>query len=121
MSLHGMEAFKRALERTPGMVKNRLAGAVASSTFAVAQGMRAYVPRRTGLLASNITSRVSGLNGSITIGVDAYYWQFVEYGTKTAAAVPFIRNAFEQEGPVFARRIELIAQSLERDLSAMAA
>lgn len=121
MSLHGMEAFQRALERTPGLVRDRLAAAVSSSTFAVAQGMRAYVPRRTGILAGNIASSVRGLNGSVTIGVDAFYWQFVEYGTKHSAAVPFIRNAVEQETPVFARRIELIAASLDRDITAIAA
>lgn len=121
MSLQGMEGLRRALELTPDLVRDRLADAISASTFAVAQGMRALVPKDSGLLLNNITSRASELTGRVEIQVDAFYWQFLEYGTVKMPARPFIRPAAEQEAPVFERRLELLANRITHDFQRMAA
>jgi HK97 gp10 family phage protein len=55
-------------------------------------------------------------------GLDAYYWRFVEFGTKKMAARPFLRPAFESKKyeaaeaikQYLARRIPLEAEKLGR-------
>ncbi len=115
MTLHGMDALQRAITSMPDVVKDGLSGVVAATTFAIAQGVRARVPRgQTGVLASNIASSSRGMNGHVDIGVDAFYWHFLEYGTVKMAAKPFIRPAAEAEADVFERRLVDVAQSIER-------
>jgi HK97 gp10 family phage protein len=55
-------------------------------------------------------------------GLDAYYWRFVEFGTKKMAARPFLRPAFESKKyeaaeaikQYLARRIPVEAEKLRR-------
>jgi HK97 gp10 family phage protein len=109
-----MEALQRAITATPDVVRDALAGVVALTTFAIAQGMRALVPRDKGLLLGNIGSSANGLTGRVEIGIDAYYWHFLEFGTVKMGAKPFIRPAAEAESNTFESRIVSVAKSIEQ-------
>lgn len=115
MTLHGMDALQRAITSMPDLVKDELSDVVAATTFAIAQGVRARVPRgATGILAGSIASSSRGMNGHVDIGVDAFYWHFLEYGTVKMPAKPFIRPAAEAEADVFERRLVSAAKSIEQ-------
>jgi HK97 gp10 family phage protein len=118
MQLHGMTDVQQAIKRAPEETRARLGQAIEATTFAVASRARSLAPRDTGTLAAAISSSVRGLNGSVTIGGEAYYWRFVEYGTRFKAARPFVRAAVESESGAFETRIRSIATGLERDFSA---
>lgn len=118
MTLHGMDALKGAISRSPERAIAHASDAIALSTFAIANRVRAMAPRDTGRLQSSITSVTRGLNGSVSVQGDAYYWRFQEYGTSNRPARPFIRPATEEETPVFEQRIRAIGSKLERDFSA---
>jgi HK97 gp10 family phage protein len=120
MVLQGMGALQKALREAPELIKLELRRAVETTAFSIAQRMRATVRRDTGLLARNIDSHVKGLSGRVTIGVDAYYWQYLEYGTVRMAAKPFIRPSVELESLVFEQRLRNAAHVIDRDLSGMA-
>jgi HK97 gp10 family phage protein len=118
LTLHGMEALQAALVRAPALVKDRTAEAVQQTTFAIAQRMRTLAPRgETGTLARSIEPRARGNSGGVWIGLDAWYWYFLEYGTRHIAARPFARAAAEAESPTFEHRIRQIGQALEQDFS----
>ena len=120
MKLEGFEATRRALVKAPDVARVHASSAVATSTFAVAQRARSMVPVDTGTLKSSIASSrtVNGLSGSV--GLDnraAYYWRYVEFGTRNMAARPFFRPAAEQERNAFIQRMREIGPKIERDLA----
>lgn len=119
MQLTGMERTLAALARAPEVVRVRSSSAVAASTFAVAQRARALVPVDTGRLKAAIESSrvVGGLTGSVGVSKDAFYWRYVEFGTKHMPAQPFFRPAAEAEQAEFIRRMQAIGPAVERDLS----
>jgi HK97 gp10 family phage protein len=120
MTLEGFESTRRALVAAPERARVHASSAVAASTFAITQRSRSLVPIDTGRLKSAIGSSrvVSGLQGSVGItDREAFYWRFVEFGTRRMSARPFFRPAAEQERNVFIQRMRDIGPSLERDLS----
>lgn len=54
-----------------------------------------YVLAKRGKKLQKVTRRRKGK--STTVNLDAYYWRFVEFGTKYMAAQPFMRPAFEMQ------------------------
>lgn len=118
MTLTGMDGLLRALRETPEIARAELAYAVSASVAAIAQRMRATVPRRSGLLRSSIStstrSTQRGIVGRVEIGIDPFYWHFLEFGTVNMAARPFIRPAGELEAPAFEESLRTIAQKMER-------
>jgi HK97 gp10 family phage protein len=120
MKLEGFAPLQRALVRAPDLVRVHASSAVASSTFAVAQRAKALVPVSTGNLkrAIGTTRTVNGLTGNVGItDASAYYWRYVEFGTRHAPARPFFRPAAESERDGFIQRMRQIGGRLERDLS----
>jgi HK97 gp10 family phage protein len=127
MQLTGARELIAALAAAPERMNTYASAAVAASTVSVAQRMRSLAPRDTGTLQRSIVSSSTRLNGRVTIGPDAYYWRFVEYGTTrgrstlggrfTTAAQPFVRPSAEEETPVFERRMNDAVDRLSRDLS----
>jgi HK97 gp10 family phage protein len=127
MQLTGARELIAALAAAPERMNTYASAAVAASTVSVAQRMRSLAPRDTGTLQRSIASSSTRLNGRVTIGADAYYWRFVEYGTTrgrstlggrfTTAAQPFVRPSAEEETPVFERRMNDAVDRLSRDLS----
>jgi HK97 gp10 family phage protein len=121
MTLTGFEALQRALRTAPETVRSHASQAVATSAFSIAQRARALVPVDTGHLKAAIEANrtAGGLTGSVGVNktADAYYWRFVEFGTRNMAARPFFRPAAEEEEPRFVQRMREIGTKLERDLS----
>lgn len=121
MSLTGVAGLIRALQQTPEIAKEELRHVVSTTAFAIAQRMRATVQRASGLLASNIGTSQRGLTGYATIGVDAFYWHFLEYGTVKMGAKPFVRPSGELEAPIFEQRIKAVARAIEQRIERAAA
>jgi HK97 gp10 family phage protein len=120
MKLIGFDALNAAIKRAPDVVKNHSSSAIASSTFAVFQGMRGRVPVDTGGLKLAIDHKVparGGLTGSVVINPGAYYWHMVEFGTVNMAAQPYIRPSAEAESDDFVRRMKDVGPKLERDFT----
>lgn len=127
LTVSGLDTLKRALEIAPDRANQRAAQAVASSTYSTENRVRVGAPEDTGLLKRSIDSNASRLTGRVTIDNAAYYWRFIEHGyTKSVSASggrfqvparPFVRAAAEAETPVFVRKIEEVARSIERDFS----
>lgn len=122
MTLEGFERTMKALQSAPEVVRSLSSAAINTSTFAIAQRARALVPVDTGKLKNAIEANkvVTALTGSVGVNksVDAFYWRFVEFGTKHMAARPFFRPAAEEERDRFIQRMRDIGPQLERDLTA---
>jgi HK97 gp10 family phage protein len=114
MTLHGFDALQRALATAPEVVRTQTADAVSATAFAIAQRMRTLAPRASGTLRSAIQARSRGTSGRVEIGSEAFYWRFLEYGTKQMAARPFVRTSAEFESATFLARIRAIGQRLEQ-------
>lgn len=119
MSLTGMDALQRALKTAPDLVKDLASDAVLKTAFATAQRARALVPVRTGALKAAITSAATATNGRVGLsgGEAAFYWRFVEFGTRYMPARPFMRPAADAEADDYVARIRDIGPKLERDLA----
>lgn len=121
MTLTGMDGLIRALKAMPDVARAELKYAVEATVVAIAQRMRATVARSSGLLLRNISHSMRGLTGHVEIGVDAFYWHFLEFGTVNMAAKPFIRPSAELEAPAFEQRLRDVASTLEREFERRAA
>lgn len=109
-----LETLDSAVERS----RDVLADVVRDTTFSAGRRMLAGAPRgQTGRLKSALDTTVRGLSGKVVIGRDAYYWRFLEYGTRYIAANPVFRTARELELAEFPRRVRIAADSLDRQLS----
>lgn len=118
VSLGGLEAVREALDRVPDQVRVLMTDVVHKTTFGVNQRVLAHAPRgETGRLRAAITWSARGLSGRVTIGPDGYYWHFLEYGTRTIKANPFVRTARELEAQDFDARVRDVAKRIERDFS----
>lgn len=113
----GLNDALRNLKEIPKALRRKAAAVVRDSATAATESMKQFVPnktgRGTGLLRSDIFSDIRGTSGWVRIGVDAYYWHMLEYGTINMSAKPFIRPAFEMEAPRFQQRLEAVAREIE--------
>ena len=114
MEMKGLEELHRAMIETPELVRERLKDVIARATFRLGNAIKTGAPRDTGTLQRSITWRASGLNGSVEIGIDAFYWHYLEYGTVKLAARPFIRPAGEAEQPNFERDVIGVGRAIEQ-------
>lgn len=128
MTITGLDAFLSGLREAPAYVQAKASQAVSVSTFATERAVEGGAPVDEGTLRRAIHAKTSALSGQVLIGPEAYYWRFIEYGTTrgigtaggritTMSARPFIRQAAEQEGPEFIRRMEAVAQGVSQVVS----
>lgn len=125
MRLVGLNALQKALTAQPALVKAHLQGVIQTTSFSIAQRIRATVPVDTGAYHDAIeVTPVSGLTGGVYIrpGVikgrrPEVYWRFVEFGTVHVPASPAIRPATQDELPEVEARVTAMATDIERDLS----
>lgn len=117
VQIEGMDQVRDALRRMPDQTRVIMADVVAKTAFSARQRTVAGAPVNTGLLRGSITSRSRGLSGRVDITGDAYYWRFLEFGTRYAAARPFVRPAAEAESVAFEQRVRQAATRLERDFA----
>ncbi len=122
-TIQGMDGLRRALKAVPEVASAHISDAIGLTTFAVAQRARSLVPVASGVLKASIgTTKPSktrtGINGNVGLtDARAYYWRFVEYGTKHMAARPFFRPAAESESDDFVQRLRAIGPKIEREMS----
>ncbi len=119
--LDGMDGLLRQLQRVPEVVRKHAAPAVALSALRVANRARALVPvGSTGLLKASIDYEHLGDSLSAGVGLrtaDAFYWRYVEFGTRYVAARPFFRPAAEDGAAAFIRDMADIGPQIEHDLA----
>lgn len=121
LTLDSFDLTREAVRRVPEQARGLLSQAVAQTAFAATQRAKAGAPVSTGTLRNAITAKLpgnrGGLTGSVQVGPHAFYWRFVEYGTKHVAARPFIRTAAEMETNAFVERVRSVGVTLERDFA----
>ena len=77
-----------------GSARQRAAGNAQASRKAVQPGgLRKAIARKR-------LKTASGVAVGIYIKPKGFYWRFFEYGTPRMAAVPFIRNSFDEDAPI---------------------
>lgn len=117
----GLSELLAALDQLPDNVsKNVLRGMVNAGATVIKNEARAMAPVDTGALRQSIIQKhipeksnkfvqtyyvtvrsgprfkkIGGKLTRITGAPDAFYWRFLEFGTKKMAAKPFMRPAFE--------------------------
>lgn len=74
-------------------------------------GVRSGGGYRSGDIAGGKTSDVKAAKkGAGRLGVDAYYWRFLEFGTVKRPATPFLRPAFEGNTDKAAQEIKKVLE-----------
>lgn len=93
----GLKEANAALKRLPEHVRPAVQQTIDVTAFQIARGAQARVRRRTGTLLRNIEwqSRPRSLAAIVGIGVEAWYWKYLEFGTIKMPAFPFLRPAAE--------------------------
>lgn len=92
----------------PRAVRNALRSAAKKGAAIWEEAISQRAPKRTGFLSENIKigsnvddSENDDATAAVTVEVgpskQAYYGQFLEFGTKHAKAQPFMRPAFEEK------------------------
>lgn len=116
-TLPDLEAELRLLEKAEGERVLRQGARAGAGVFR--DEARRRVKKRTGKLAKNIISDTAKVDSRTraTAGVrvreegkasnprNAFYWKFIEYGTSSIPAAPFIRPAFETKQEEAARAV----------------
>lgn len=102
----GLRQANAALRRLPEFVKADAQQVMDVTAFHVAREASAKAPRsvdgshghRPGFLASHVTWQRRPRSLSAVVGVlkEAFYWKYVEYGTRKMSARPFLRPAADQ-------------------------
>ncbi len=108
----------RALKQLPDFAKVAAQEVMDVTAFRVWGNAQSRVPRRTGFLASRLRweSRPRSVSAVVGVEPDAYYWKYLEYGTKTIAARPFMRPSAMSEEANHQDRLE---QALEKAANQM--
>lgn len=102
----GLKEANRALKRLPDVAKGEAQKVMDVTAFHVARSAQAKAPRsedgshghQPGFLARSIewVSRPRSASAVVGIATAAFYWKFLEYGTKFASARPFLRPAADE-------------------------
>ncbi len=123
----GLKEANRALKRLPEIVKPPVQHVFDATAFHVARTASIVAPRSAhghhrdpaGFLAKSIhwASRPRSFSAVVTIAAAAFYWKFLEFGTRKMSARPFLRPA--ADGLRVEHRRQLI-QALQQASSKMA-
>ena len=115
LKVEGLAELERKMRAIgPKLARTALRSSLNTGTQIIKKDAQARAPVKTGLLASRaIYVKRTKEKGSATkevyiVGVrqghkeqkrdrDAYYWKFIEFGTKFIPAVKFLQSAFESK------------------------
>ena len=99
----GLREANRALRRLPVVAQDGSQKVMDVTAFQVSRTASSHAPhsadgshgRAAGFLARAIAwkSRPRSLSAVVTVAAEAFYWKFVEFGTRRMAAQPFFRPA----------------------------
>jgi HK97 gp10 family phage protein len=112
--LEGFKETSRKLRAIPEETREQAYEAIRVTTFSARQRAVAGAPRASGTLKSSIYSTTHGLTGRVLVSPAAFYWRFIEYGTRFQPARPFVRPAAEAETNAFNERVRQIGMATER-------
>jgi len=95
--VEGIEEILKELRQMEGEARQRVYEVLRDETKPVVEDARRRAPKDTGAMARGIKRTVSKKKlearvsaGGMVHGVDTYYAQFVEFGTKFMPAQPFL-------------------------------
>lgn len=97
--------LRAALESLPDDMRKGVRKAVRESALSVRKDARRTVAVLTKALRKSIKFKVAKDGLSATVMPTEYYGTFVEHGTESMEAQPFMRPAAEAERPRFPKRI----------------
>jgi HK97 gp10 family phage protein len=115
----------------PRLSRNGLRSAVNAGAQVIRREVKARAPSDTGTMqraiyVKQIREKSSDVQQTFFVGVrsgkrfqkkglDAYYWRYVEFGTRKMAARPFIRPAFEAKKSAAVEAIKAkLAERIEK-------
>ncbi|MFC4333864.1 HK97-gp10 family putative phage morphogenesis protein [Salininema proteolyticum] len=101
----GSNQLQRRLAALPDDLRDSLKGSLRDAAKSVRSEAQDEVPVESGDLRKSIKFRVDGRKLTATVRVEKFYGHFVEFGTTSQEAQPFMRPAFEAERRRFAGRI----------------
>jgi HK97 gp10 family phage protein len=97
----GAEEFKQAVARFTTEMQNQVHAQLVEWADGVKTEAKRLVPVRTGYLRSSIFSRIR--EWTAEVGAETAYAANVEFGTRYAAAHPFLQPAVEARLPALER------------------
>jgi HK97 gp10 family phage protein len=122
VNVKGSDEIIKDLRRVQGEAKEAVIQILKEETGEVVKDARSRAPKDTGALASGIKRSVSRKKlearvsaGGTVRGVDTYYAQFVEFGTKFMPAQPFLYPAARAREPVIYERLTQAMYDLIRE------
>ena len=89
------DTFTAKLAAALGRIRSEVAQEMDAAGAEMEDLAKSIVPVRTGFLQSTIYHQVDESNLAKDFGATADYASYVEFGTRTMAAQPFIRPAFD--------------------------
>jgi len=99
-------ALRKAFSEAAVAISQGLEDGVAESAHALRDDAKRNAPVETGKLRDGIAAHVEGLKAEVAVfDLDAYYSQFVEFGTSKQPAQPFMLPAVEAERKRFVKRL----------------
>ena len=115
----------------PKLARNGLRAAVSAGAEVIRKDVQARAPEDTGVLRravykKQIREESNNTKQTFYLGVrsgkkyqkkkqDAFYWRFLEFGTKHIAARPFVRSAFEsKKNEAVERMKEKLAERIKK-------
>lgn len=125
VDLIGLKQANAALRRLPEFAKLDAQQAMDVTAFHVSREAAAQAPRSAdgshghpaGFLAANIRweSRPRSLSAVVGVAAAAFYWKFVEYGTRFMSAMPFLRPAADRNrADHHTRLVEALSRAARR-------
>lgn len=101
LDVSGAEEFKQATARFTEEMKNQVHAQLARWAEGVKTEAKRLVPVRTGYLRSTIFAQIQ--DWTAEVGAEAAYAANIEFGTRYAAAQPFLQPAVEARLPELER------------------
>lgn len=99
-TLHGVDDLRAKFKQLQGATQGAvLRSAVTAGALPIQNTAVGAVPVDTGNLKRSIHTEVTGSKtyAEANIGTDVSYAAYVEFGTKRAAAQPYLRPAFDEQ------------------------
>ena len=115
--IEGLEHAIRQFRRAPEVARKHIGTSIRQTEESLSDNIFDSAPRLTGLLRRQIESKTTGLTARISIGDEAYYRRFPEFGTVNMPATPYIRPSAEREQAPMIKRVSDAAVRMERELS----
>jgi HK97 gp10 family phage protein len=97
LSVTGAKEFSQAMERLDLETRKQVEAKLAEWAEALRAKAVQLAPEKTGYLRSTIYAKFE--QGQVQVGADADYAASVEFGTRHAAARPFLQPALEAQLP----------------------